>query len=189
MLSVYSTAAAAWATGHSLRESYPSAQMLSVYSTASVDLTTWHSLKESYSSAEIQSVYSSGRVKRLKHCEYCNKSRNSNVQYKIIKFQMIFSWKVLRLLISSVVDDGITWIIWIENSKQYTLKIENAEQNNLKNERVETGVDVWNGPVWNPLKEMEFTYSEKRNKNQYYYINKRKWSKGKLRKKTTMACV
>ena len=44
--------------GHSLGESYPSAEVQSVYSTAPANWTTGHSLGESYPSAEVQSVYS-----------------------------------------------------------------------------------------------------------------------------------
>ena len=46
------------ATGLSLGESYPSAEMQSVYSAAPADWATWQSLGESYPSAEMQSVYS-----------------------------------------------------------------------------------------------------------------------------------
>ena len=58
MLLVYSTDLANWATGHSLGELYPSAEVLSVYFTAVADWTTRHSMGESYPSAEVLSMYS-----------------------------------------------------------------------------------------------------------------------------------
>ena len=44
--------------GHSLEESYASAEMQSVYSTVRADWATGHSLEESYPSAEMPLVYS-----------------------------------------------------------------------------------------------------------------------------------
>ena len=44
MQPVYSTVQADWATGHSLGDAYPSAEMQSVYSIAPADWATGHSL-------------------------------------------------------------------------------------------------------------------------------------------------
>ena len=41
MQSVYSATLADWATGHSLGESYPSAEMQTVYSAAPADLASY----------------------------------------------------------------------------------------------------------------------------------------------------
>ena len=53
MLSVYSTAPADRATGHSLAGSYLSVEMQSVYSTAPADGATGHALVGSYLSVEM----------------------------------------------------------------------------------------------------------------------------------------
>ena len=56
--SVYSTAPNDWATWRSLGKSYPSTEMQSVYSTAPNDWATWRPLEKSYTPTDMQSVYS-----------------------------------------------------------------------------------------------------------------------------------
>ena len=60
--SVYSAAPTNWTTGHSFGESYPSADVQSVSSAAPANWTTGNSFGETYPSADVQSVYPAAPV-------------------------------------------------------------------------------------------------------------------------------
>ena len=87
--SVYSVAQANWATWHLLEESYPSAEIQSVYSTASADWAIGHLLEESYQSAEIQSVFS------VAQDDWPNKEENNRYLDFVSELKNIWKKKLL----------------------------------------------------------------------------------------------
>ena len=98
--SVYSTVLIEWATGHSLVESYSSAEMQSVYSTVPVDWATGNSLVESYLSAKMQSQYFTVPVDWANECWY-DKERNKKQSKTKLKSIYLSIYLVSSILIFS----------------------------------------------------------------------------------------